>query len=77
MGRLRPADSFAAAAFGVDDITVVNAAERYKKIQEFAKHYKYAPAFDLGQATAGLCAEVGEVATAVIRTKIQRLRSAS
>jgi len=52
-----------------------DAAERYKRIQEFVKTYKYAPAFDLGQATADLYAEVGEVAMALIRTKIQRLRS--
>lgn len=39
------------------------------------KHYKYAPAFDLGKATADLYAEVGEVAMALIRTKIQRLKA--
>jgi 5-methylcytosine-specific restriction endonuclease McrA len=53
----------------------VNAAERYKRIQAFVKLYKYAPAFDLGSATADLYAEVGEVAMALIRTKIQRLRA--
>jgi 5-methylcytosine-specific restriction endonuclease McrA len=52
-----------------------DAAERYKRIQEFVKFYKYAPAFDLGSATADLYAEVGEVAMALIRIKVQRLRA--
>jgi hypothetical protein len=52
-----------------------DAAERYKRIQDFVKVYKYAPAFDLGNATADLYAEVGDVAMALIRTKIQRLRA--
>ena len=46
------------------------AAERYKHIQEFVKHYKYDPPFDLRAATADLYAEVGNVAMALIRTKI-------
>jgi hypothetical protein len=55
----------------------VDAAERYKRIQEFVKAYKYAPAFDLGAAAADLYAEVGEVAMALIRIKIQRLRASA
>jgi hypothetical protein len=54
-----------------------DAAERYKRIKEFVEFYKYAPAFDLGKATADLYAEVGSVAMALIRTKIERIRAAS
>lgn len=53
------------------------AAERYQKIKEFVAFYKYAPAFDLGKATADLYAEVGSVAMALIRTKIERVKAAA
>jgi 5-methylcytosine-specific restriction endonuclease McrA len=35
-----------------------NAAERYKLIDAFVKHYKYDPPYDLANATADLYAEV-------------------
>ena len=51
------------------------AAERYKQIKDFVAFYKYAPAFDLGKATSDLYAEVGNVAMALIRTKIERIKA--
>ncbi len=50
------------------------AAERYKRIQEFVKFYRYDPPYDLREATADLYAEVGNVAMALIRTKIDRIK---
>lgn len=67
--QARPWHEIVAERAGVD------AAARYKRIQEFVKDHKYAPAFDLGGAAADLYAEVGEVAMTLIRTKIARLRA--
>jgi hypothetical protein len=50
------------------------AAERYQRIHEFVKYYDYDPPFDLAKATDDLYAEVGTVAMALIRTKIDRVR---
>jgi hypothetical protein len=51
------------------------AAERYQRIREFIDHYEYKPSFDLAKATADLYAEVGNVAMALIRTKIERVKT--
>ena len=51
-----------------------SAADRYKRITEFVNHYGYAPPYDLKSATADLYAETGEVAMALIRTKIKRTK---
>jgi hypothetical protein len=53
------------------------ASERYKAIKSFVAKYDYDPPFDLANATADLYAEVGAVAMALIRTKIERTREAS
>lgn len=53
------------------------AAERYQRIKEFVDHYGYEPPFDLRKATADLYAEVGNVAMALIRTKIERVKTES
>jgi 5-methylcytosine-specific restriction endonuclease McrA len=53
------------------------AAARYKRITEFVSHYQYAPPYDLASATADLYAETGEVAMALIRTKIRRTKEAT
>jgi hypothetical protein len=53
------------------------AADRYKLIDAFVARYDYAPPFDLASATADLYDEVGEVAMALIRTKIKRTREAT
>jgi hypothetical protein len=53
------------------------AADRYKRITEFVNHYGYAPPYDLTSATADLYAEVGEVAMALIKTKIKRTEEAT
>lgn len=51
-----------------------NASERYKRISEFVAHYGYNPPYDLAAATDDLYAEAGEVAMALIKTKIKRTR---
>jgi hypothetical protein len=51
-----------------------SAADRYKRITEFVNHYGCAPPYDLKSATADLYAETGEVAMALIRTKIKRTK---
>jgi hypothetical protein len=53
------------------------AASHYKRITEFVSHYGYAPPYDLASATADLYAEVGEVAMALIKTKIRRTEEAT
>lgn len=53
------------------------ASERYERIREFVAHYGYDPPYDLAAATADLYAEAGEVAMALIRTKIKRTREAT
>ena len=50
---------------------------RRKRIEDFVEHHRYAPPFDLREATADLYAEVGNVAMALIRTKIDRIRASS
>ena len=52
-----------------------DAADRYQRIREFVQRYRYDPPFDLRKATADLYAEVGNVAMALIRTKIERVRA--
>jgi hypothetical protein len=54
-----------------------NASERYQRIEAFVKHYKYDPPYDLANATADLYAEVGNVAMALITTKIERTKEAT
>lgn len=54
-----------------------DAAERYKQINAFVAKYGYSPPFDLVSATADLYDEIGEVAMALIRTKIKRTREAT
>jgi 5-methylcytosine-specific restriction endonuclease McrA len=54
-----------------------SAAERYKRINAFVSHYRYDPPYDLASATADLYAETGEVAMALIRTKIKRTKEAT
>ena len=51
-------------------------AERIDRINEFVEHYRYAPPFDLRAATADLYVEVGNVAMALIQTKIERTKAA-
>lgn len=53
------------------------AAERSTRISEFVAHYGYDPEFDLANATADLYEEVGQVAMALIKTKIKRTRESS
>jgi hypothetical protein len=53
------------------------AAERYKRINAFIAHYDYDPPYDLASATADLYVETGEVAMALIRTKIKRTKEAT
>jgi hypothetical protein len=48
------------------------AADRYKRIKEYIEQHGYAPPYDLANATADLYAEVGDVAMALIRTKVKR-----
>lgn len=52
-----------------------SAAERYKRVREFVKHYEYQPdPADLRDTAEELYAEVGEIAMTLIRAKIKRVR---
>lgn len=53
-----------------------DAAARYKRITAYVAKYAYNPPFDLASATADLYDEVGEVAMALVRTKIKRTKEA-
>jgi hypothetical protein len=53
------------------------ASERYQRISEFVTEQAYDPPYDLAAATADLYAEAGEVAMALIRTKIKRTKEAT
>jgi 5-methylcytosine-specific restriction endonuclease McrA len=53
------------------------ASERYQRISAFVAHYAYDPPYNLAAATADLYAEAGQVAMALIRTKIKRTREAT
>jgi hypothetical protein len=50
-------------------------AERYKRIQDFVKHYDYAPDVDLRDVAEELYAEVGSIAMVLVSEKVKRIRS--
>lgn len=51
-----------------------NTAERYKKIDAYVKHYKYAPTKDLRTVAEDLYAEVGSITMTLIGVKVARVR---
>ena len=61
----------------VSDLAGIRAKPRSKRIRQFVSKYRYDPPFDLASATADLYAETGQVAMALIHTKIERTREAS
>jgi hypothetical protein len=61
----------------VVELAGLETKRRRKRILEMRKRYRYDPPFDLAAACADLYAEAGEVAMALVRTKIKRTREAS
>jgi hypothetical protein len=51
-----------------------NTAERYKKIDAYVKHYKYAPTRDLRTVAEDLYTEVGSITMTLIGVKVARVR---
>jgi hypothetical protein len=53
-----------------------SAAERYKRVSDFVKHYGYEPGpNDLRDTAEELYAEVGDIAMTLVKAKIQRVRA--
>jgi len=52
-----------------------SAAERYKRVTEFVRHYEYAPdPNDLRDTAEELYTEVGDIAMTLVKAKIKRVR---
>ena len=53
-----------------------SAAERYKRVSDFVKHYRYEPdPNDLRDTAEELYTEVGDIAMTLVKAKIQRVRA--